>query len=163
MIHIRPFESRDKALLPHFLAIAAHEEDVKIAMSNPNLARYVAGFGRDGDVAVVAEDGEAGAVVGVVWARFWTRNNFGFGFVDEATPELAVAVEVELQGQGIGARLIEALMSELRVSRCEQVSLNVRADSRVVAFYERLGFVKIEGSERTNRTGGQSFNMKARL
>ena len=160
MIRIRPSASVNKA---RFLALAAHEDNVEVVLSNPKLARYIEDFGRDGDTAVVAEDDETRATVGVAWARFWTRDNCGFGFVDEATPELAVAVEEEFRGRGIGARLIEALLAQLRASQdIEQVSLNVRADSRAVALYERLGFVKIEGSERTNRTGGISFNMIAR-
>ncbi len=163
MICIRPFASRDATLLPRFLLLAAHENEAEVVMLNPNLARYVARFGRDGDTAVVAENSETRKIVGIAWARFWTRDECGFGWVDEQTPELAVAVEPEYRGQGIGARLVEALFEELRAKGVQQVSLNARATSRAVRLYERLGFREIEGSGRTNRTGGQSFNMKTRL
>lgn len=162
MIHIRSFEPQDEALLPRFLALAAHEREVETVLLNPKLARYVKDWGRDGDTAVVAQNDETQAVVGIAWARLWTNDNRGFGFVDEHTPELAVAVELEFQGRGIGTRLVQDLNLCLRRHH-QTVSLNVRADSPAVRLYERLEFHRIEGSERTNRTGGLSFNMTAPL
>lgn len=109
----------------------------------------------------------------MVWARFWTFEHYGFGWIDERTPELAIAVEPEFQGQGIGAMLVEELKERLRGTSlldqdgntfCPlQVALNVRGNSPAVRFYERLGFVRVEGSEQRNRTGGLSFNMVAPL
>lgn len=161
MIQIRAFQPADAAQLPRFLALAAHEDDVQIALDNPNLARYIENFGRNGDCAIVACNEEQ--TIGIAWARIWTRDDQGFGWIDEATPELAIAVEAEFRGQGIGARLIEALQAELRATNVTQLSLNVRADSPAVRLYQKLGFEKVDGSERRNRTGGQSFNMRAPL
>ena len=161
MIPIRAFQTADATVLPCFLALAAHEDDIQVALSNPDLARYIDGFGRAGDCAVVAAHNEE--IVGVAWARVWTPHNRGFGWIDAQTPEMAIAVAPELCNQGIGARLIRALKSELRAAGARQVALNVRADSPAVRLYQRLGFGKVSGSERTNRTGGQSFNMSATL
>ncbi len=188
MIHIRALRPEDEPLLPQFLALVAHEENVETVLSHLDLARYVGGWGREGDTAVVAQDEETREVVGMAWARFWTPDNRGFGWVDELTPELAAAVKSELQNQGVGARLIEALKCRLRAIALDvrwdalhqkwvsapqkveaeqlpplSVSLNVRADSPAVRLYKGLGFTRIAGSERTNRTGGQSFTMNAPL
>ncbi len=161
MISIRAFQPDDEKHLPRFLALAAHEDDTQIVLANPDLARYIEDFGRDGDCAIVAHSDEK--IVGVAWARLWTSGNCGFGWIDEATPEMAIAVEADFRGQGIGTRLIEALKSELCAAGAQQIALNVRADSRAVQLYEKLGFAKVDGSERTNRTGGVSFNMLAPL
>ncbi len=99
----------------------------------------------------------------MAWARFWASDNHGFAWIDEQTPELAIAVEDDFRGQGIGARLIEALKFELHRKGATQIALNVRADSRAVRLYQKLGFAKVESGERTNRAGGVSFNMLARL
>lgn len=165
MILIRAFSPDDEPLLPHFLALAAHERDTQTVLLHPQLARYVKDWGRDGDTAVVAQNDGADAVVGMAWARLWTHDNRGFGYVDEQTPELAVAVEPQFQGRGLGTQLIGALQDELRAQPWVGafVSLNVRADSPAVRLYERLRFRRIEGSERTNRTGGVSFSMSAPL
>lgn len=161
MPQIRAFQLADKTQLPRFLALAAHEADAQIVLANPNLARYVEDFGRAGDCAVVAHNDEQ--IVGIAWARLWTPDAHGFGWIDEATPEMAIAVEAEFCGQGIGARLIEELKMELRETGATQIALNVRADSPAVRLYEKLGFAKVDGSERHNRAGGISFNMLALL
>ena len=161
MISIRAFQLADKSHLPRFLALAAHETDVKIVLDNPKLARYIENFGSMGDCAFVAHNDEE--IVGVVWARFWTIDNCGFGWVDEKTPEMAIAIENNFQNIGIGTRLIQELKSELRAQNATQISLNVRADSPAVRLYRKMGFEEIAESERTNRVGGVSFNMLAPL
>lgn len=161
MIFIRAFQLADIIHMSRFLALAAHEDDAQIVFDNPNLARYIENFGRDGDCAMVAQNDKA--IIGMAWARFWASDNRGFAWIDEQTPELAIAVEDDFRGQGIGARLIEALKFELHRKGVTQIALNVRADSRAVRLYQRLDFDKVRGSERTNRTGGISFNMLTRL
>ena len=161
MTQIRAFQADDKTQLPRFLALAAHETDAQTVLTNPDLARYIEDFGRNGDCAVVARNNKQ--IIGIAWARLWTPDNRGFGWIDEQTPELAIAVETDFQNQGIGTRLIESLKQQLKTSGAQQVSLNVRADSSAVRLYEKLGFAKIAASERINRAGGVSFSMLAPL
>lgn len=173
MISIRPLESFDEPLLRTFLALAAHESDIEVVLANPALALYVEEWGRNGDCAVVAEDMETRTIVGMAWARFWTNERHGFGWVDALTPEMAIAVEPWFQGQGIGGHLIEAIKEQLLNTSLPDhqgktfpprfLSLNVRAESPAVRLYQRHGFTRVEGSERQNRTGGISFNMLAQL
>jgi hypothetical protein len=49
---------------------------------------------------VIAEIDEA--VVGVALFRLFTNEEHGDGFIDEHTPEVAVAVAMEHRGQGSG-------------------------------------------------------------
>ena len=52
-----------------------------------SLWRYVSGWGRRGDSAVIALEG--GFAVGAAWYRLFSRDEPGFGFMDEETPEVA--------------------------------------------------------------------------
>ena len=71
------------------------------------VSRYVEGWGRPGDTAVIAL--EDGFPVGAAWFRLFQRAEPGYGFVDESTPELAIAVVPSKRGHGIGDELLGAL------------------------------------------------------
>ena len=59
-------------------------------VEDASLWRYVSGWGRRGDAAVVALEG--GFPIGAAWFRLFARDEPGFGFVDEQTPEVSIAV-----------------------------------------------------------------------
>jgi hypothetical protein len=54
------------------------------------LKKYVEGFGQAGDVGYVAF--KCSESIGAAWLRLWTRENKGYGYVNDETPELTVAV-----------------------------------------------------------------------
>jgi GNAT superfamily N-acetyltransferase len=113
----------------------------------PQLTMFHEGWGRDGDAALVAEvDGQP---VGLVWYRFFTEEVHGEGFVDEATPEVAIAVVEGQRGNGIGAALMEAIHGRARADGVAQISLSVDHDNPARRLYERLGYVGVaQGDER---------------
>ena len=68
------------------------------ALAMPELALYVEGFGREGDYGLIAEvDQEP---IGAAWWRHMRAGEGGYGFVDEATPELSIAVMPGHRGEG---------------------------------------------------------------
>jgi ribosomal protein S18 acetylase RimI-like enzyme len=108
------------------------------ALANPELARYVEGFGRPGDFGIVAEDGAE--PLGAAWWRYFRASTPGYGFVDEATPEVSAAVLPGQRGRGIGTALLEALEREARNRGIDRLSLSVERENPAVALYQRLGF-----------------------
>lgn len=102
-------------------------------------ARYVKGWGRPGDTVLIAIDD--GFPVGAAWYRLFRRENPGYGFVDEETPELAIAVVPNRRGRGIGEALLEALVERARADGYSALSLSVERENPVlVSFYEQHGF-----------------------
>ena len=107
----------------------------------PEIARYIEGFGRAGDVALIAEDG--GAPVGAVWYRRFTVDDPGYGFVDEDTPEVAIAVDTPARGRGVGTALMEALIDRAKREGLTALSLSVNADNPSRRIYVRSGFTDV--------------------
>jgi ribosomal protein S18 acetylase RimI-like enzyme len=66
--------------------------------------------------------------------------------MDEATPEIAIAVMPADRGQGVGTGLMRALLDEAARSEIEAVSLSVAKDNPARRLYERLGFRTVESS-----------------
>jgi ribosomal protein S18 acetylase RimI-like enzyme len=120
----------------------------------PPVQRYVERWGRPGDTALVAiKDFQP---VGAAWYRLFKADNPGYGFVDEDTPELSIAVVPSARGTGLGSELLKALMARAREDGYNAISLSVEKDNPAVALYERHGF------ERIGEDDG-AYTMRAKL
>jgi ribosomal protein S18 acetylase RimI-like enzyme len=120
------------------------------------VARYVKGWGRPGDTALIAI--EDAFPVGAGWYRLFRRDHPGYGFVDEETPELAIAVVPSRRGRGIGDALLTALCDRARSDEYGALSLSVERNNDVlISFYEKHGF------ERVAEDGGDSVTMLREL
>jgi len=116
-----------------------------VLLAEDRLGRYLVGWGRPGDAGVVAED-ECGKAVGAAWYRLFSRDEPGYGFVSEATPELSIGVRPAARGVGVGTALLEALVRLAQEEGHTALSLSVEPDNRARSLYERAGFRRI-GSE----------------
>jgi GNAT superfamily N-acetyltransferase len=109
-------------------------------------SRYVRGWGRAGDTAVIAL--ENGFPVGAAWYRLFRADEPGYGYVDEKTPELAIAVVPSKRGHGIGDELLKALLQKARDGGFAKLSLSVEPGNPARKLYERHGFEVVdEGAE----------------
>ena len=103
---------------------------------------YVKAWGRPGDAAVIAL--EDGFPVGAAWFRLFRASAPGYGFVDEQTPELAIAVVPNARGKGVGSALLEALLERARRTATPPLSLSVdRRNEGAIALYEHHGFEQV--------------------
>lgn len=120
----------------------------------PPVQRYVERWGRPGDTALIAiQDFQP---VGAAWYRLFREDNPGYGFVDEETPELSIAVVPSKRGSGLGSELLEALIARAREDGYAAISLSVEKDNPAVGLYERHGF-------RTVREDDGAYTMQADL
>ena len=109
-------------------------------------SRYVRGWGRPGDTAVIAL--QNGFPVGAAWFRLFSAAEPGYGFVDESTPELAIAVVPSKRGHGIGDELLQELISKAKAGAYDRLSLSVEPGNPARKLYERHGFAVVdEGDE----------------
>jgi ribosomal protein S18 acetylase RimI-like enzyme len=123
---------------------------------DPDLERYLCGWGREGDVGRIATDGQR--PVGAAWLRLFTRDETHLvTYVAPDVPELAIAVEPDRTGQGVGSLLLESLLGEADADGVPAIVLSARSDNPAVELYRRFGFVEIDRI--VNRVGTASVKM----
>ena len=105
------------------------------------LERYVAGWGRPGDSALVAID--EFQPVGAAWYRLFEEDEPGYGFVDAGTPELTIAIVPSRRGRGLGEELLTALLEQARSEGYGRISLSVEPDNPALHLYEQHGFARV--------------------
>jgi ribosomal protein S18 acetylase RimI-like enzyme len=160
MPHLRYARASDESFLWDMLYYAAHMAEDGLVSSqdariDPFLAKYVEGWGREGDLGVIAED-EAGEPIGAAWLRALAVEERGYPDVPADFPELAIAVDPGASGRGVGVALLAALLNKAQTVH-SGVVLSVRAGNRAIRLYERFGFDVVD--EIANRVGGRSFVM----
>lgn len=137
---IRPIRAEELPLLTEFLYEAIYQRDgsrllPRTVIQNPSLWIYIGEFGsREDDHCLVAETD--GLIVGAVWVRCVRAH----GYVDDATPELAVSVYPSFRAKGIGSRLMREMLRFLHDTDYMRVSLAVQKDNYAVEMYRKLGF-----------------------
>jgi GNAT superfamily N-acetyltransferase len=108
------------------------------AFAIPHVRRYLAGWGRPGDTAVVAFVN--GQRLGAAWYRLFPADDRGWGFVAVDVPELSIGVVAEARGRGTGSALLDALLALAREQGYPTLSLSVDRQNPARRLYERKGF-----------------------
>ena len=110
----------------------------KSVIDLPEISKYIDNWGIKGDFGIIVRDNEA--LVGAIWGRLFKKTNQGYGFVDENTPELSMAIRSEYRNQGLGKSLITRFFQLAKNKGYKNLSLSVDKRNRASDFYIRLGF-----------------------
>ena len=111
------------------------EPPPKSIINQPDLQVYISNFGKEkDDICFVAE--ADGKVVGAVWVR--DMNDYGH--IAEGVPSFAISLYKEYRNFGIGTRLMETMLSELKNRGYERTSLAVQKANYAVRMYKKVGF-----------------------
>ena len=156
---IRPAVQDDLEVLWHFLAMAAYEPNAEAAKAVPPVAKYLVGWQRHGDFGFIAK--QNCEIIGAAWARRFSTEELTSPYGDEESPKVSIGVNPNARGQGVGEKLMRALIGEA-ARRGLGLCLSMRSENPARRLYERLGFRDIPGSAVTNRAGGVSIGMELR-
>ena len=155
--------STEQKIATDMLHYAARLDEVGKTLEDfPELGMYEQFYGLNRrDVGLYAIVGHE--LAGAAWIRLINEEKGPRAFIDPATPVLTVAVKPQFRGQGIGTMMLEQLLLEAG-ALYDKISVSVVADSPAVKLYERLGFVKVKGSENKSPVDGANvFTMVREL
>ena len=109
------------------------------ALALPELRRYLDGWGRRGDAAVVAVD-RSDRRLGAAWYRLFPEHAPGYGWVAPDVPELSIGVLPAARGAGVGGRLVREIKDTARAQGYGALSLSVDRRNPALRLYERHDF-----------------------
>jgi ribosomal protein S18 acetylase RimI-like enzyme len=115
-------------------------------INKPELARYIKNWKIFDDLGFLAVDEKNHKSIGAAWIRLMTKTEPGYGYVDDKTPELTLAILPEYRNLGIGSMLLALLLEEAD-SKYKAVSLSVTRGNPAVKIYYRAGFKTIKTSD----------------
>lgn len=146
----RPLTAGDVALLERATLGNVNWREERFTVEDvrrlPELAHYPRLVPERGDFGVVLE--VDGRPAGVAWALLLPRDDPGYGYVDEHTPELSLWVHAEHRGHGHGRRLLRLLLAEAARRRLAAVTLSVEEGNTVARrLYVQEGFTEVAGRE----------------
>lgn len=108
-------------------------------LEEPSIKKYVEAWNEQtDDLAIVALDEHE--LIGVIWARKFSAENKGYGYVDASTPEISMAIRESYRGQGIGTKLLSRIEDEFSKKGIQALSLSVDKLNPAKYLYERCGY-----------------------
>lgn len=143
-IRIRPGTKDDARFLTDMLVEASNWNAASArprvaVLADQNATRYISGWQRPGDHAVIAEDIE-GAPVGACWFRLFPQNNPGYGFVAVGVPEITLGVSPLWRAQGVGRTLLQQTLRLAGSLGYQRISLSVEHGNHAQRLYLSEGF-----------------------
>lgn len=146
-VTIREIQKQEYPLLDHFLYEAIFipegvEPPPKTIITSPELQVYVEHFGEvKDDYGLVAE--VDGKIVGAVWVRMMND----YGHIDSETPSLAISLNKEYRGFGIGTAMMKEILTLLKSYGYRRVSLSVQKANYAAKMYLKVGFEIVRENE----------------
>jgi ribosomal protein S18 acetylase RimI-like enzyme len=152
-VRYREARAGDADFLARMLVMAAAwrsegTADPAAVLADPAVAHYIAGWPRDGDLGIVAENAR-GDRLGGAWVRSFPADEPGHGYVAHDVPELSIAVDRAHRGRGVGGTLLRRTLSAAALRGDRRVSLSVEHDNPAIRLYLALGFRVVHSSATT--------------
>jgi ribosomal protein S18 acetylase RimI-like enzyme len=121
----------------------------KSVLDLPEISKYIEGWGRKGDFGVKMIDEEK--TIGAIWGRLFSADNPGYGFVNDLTPEITMAMIPGYRNSGLGTFMYREFEKLAVSSGFQSLSLSVDKSNSAVRFYLREGYtiVNEEGTSYT--------------
>lgn len=111
-------------------------------LQTPDLAKYVQDWGRTNDRAFIAMNAQV--PIGAAWYRLFTADNKGYGYVDDNTPEIAIALLPDYRNKGVGKSLLIYLLEQAKADGYQQISLSCDpTNDNALHLYQKLGFEQV--------------------
>ena len=145
--NIRKIREDEYTLLNDFIYEAIFipegaEPPPKSIINQPDLQVYISNFGKEkDDLCFVAE--ADGKVVGAVWVR--DMNDYVH--IADGVPSFAISLYKEYRNFGIGTRLMETMLMELKGRGYNRTSLAVQKANYAVRMYKKVGFEIIDEND----------------
>ena len=149
---ILPLSAADEPLLAEMMyqAIFVPADGIappRSVVEEPALRKYYGDFSsRAGDIGFKAVTGKDELPIGAAWVRLFTGEAPSYGYIDDDTPELSIAVDPAYRGQGVGTLLLEQLFAAV-AKAYNAISLSVWTDNPAYRLYQRMGFTVVEAEE----------------
>ena len=112
----------------------------KSILDNPDISKYIDHWGAlPNEIALVAVINNK--LIGAIWGRAFSSSKPGYGFIDENTPEISMAVKEKFRNQGIGSKLLDEISKMYFSKGIKSISLSVDKRNRAKSLYIRKGFI----------------------
>ncbi|MGD7044971.1 N-acetyltransferase family protein [Jeotgalibacillus proteolyticus] len=131
-----------KEMLYESIYISHDKPQVDKLLEKEGIKKYIENWGRQGDAVLLAVD-EQDMPAGAIWHRLFSKENPGYGFVDENIPEIGMAVKKQARGKGAGRALLDAMILSAQKQGYRALSLSVDPENApAVKLYDKAGFVE---------------------
>lgn len=118
------------------------EPPPKAIINQPDLQVYIKNFGKEkDDICFVAE--ADGKIVGAVWVR----DMQDYGHIEAGVPSFAISLFKEYRNFGIGTKLMQTMLTELKIRGYEKSSLAVQKANYAVKMYKKVGFEIVDEND----------------
>lgn len=111
----------------------------------PEISKYTDNWGTPDDFGLIVCNDEI--PVGAIWGRLYHEGHKGYGFIDEQTPEMTIAIRSEYRNKGLGTSMMVEFTKCAKKNGYEGLSLSVDKRNRAVNLYQRIGFVVFDELE----------------
>ena len=148
---IRKIKHKETDFLKEMLYMALYVPEgqppfLKSILDNPDISKYIDHWGTlSNDLALVAVFNDE--LIGAIWGRTFSSSKAGFGFIDENTPEICMAVKEKFRNQGIGTKLIDEISKIYFSKGIKSISLSVDKQNKAKLLYLRKGFIIVEDKD----------------